>query len=517
MTSPEFSGTDRFEVLSRLGAGGMGVVYEVFDRERHARVALKKLRAPSPEALLRFKKEFRALEKVQHPNLVMLGELIEDGGEWFFTMELVDGIDFMAYVRPEGVLDLERLRQSLRQLVSAIAALHAAGKIHRDIKPANMIIERGGRLALIDLGLVLELDSQSIPDRDAIAGTANYMAPEQAVASSRVGPEADWYSVGVLLFHALTDQLPFDGTPLQVMLAKQQHAAPPADGLVPGLPGDLVLLADQMLATDPDARPTDAEVLRRLGVAVGSQASASGSSVPFVGRAAEIDALIEAFGRAAHAPVSVLVEGHSGVGKSSLVQRFVARLDSLASDQRVLVLNGRCHERETVPFKAVDEIVDGLAKFLGRQPESAVQLMLPPGARALTRVFPVLRQVEAIAIAPSKEAEPADDRERRARVFGAFRELFARLAAYRRLVIVIDDLQWADADSAVLLRELLRGPDAPRMLLVATVRTGGDAPPVLDLPGEVAAIELTGLPADDALALARLHAEQLELGSDELA
>jgi serine/threonine protein kinase len=81
----EFSGTERFEVLSRLGSGGMGVVYEVLDRDRAARVALKKLRTPSPEALLRFKKEFRALERVQHPNLVMLGELFEDRGEWFFT------------------------------------------------------------------------------------------------------------------------------------------------------------------------------------------------------------------------------------------------------------------------------------------------------------------------------------------------------------------------------------------------------------------------------------------------
>lgn len=95
----EFAGTERFEVLSQLGMGGMGIVYRVFDREQRRQVALKTLRSFSALALLRFKNEFRILQDLQHPNLVSLGELIEEGGHWFFTTDLVDGVDFLRYVR----------------------------------------------------------------------------------------------------------------------------------------------------------------------------------------------------------------------------------------------------------------------------------------------------------------------------------------------------------------------------------------------------------------------------------
>src|SRR5215469_4157012 len=96
----EFRGPARFEVLSRLGTGGMGVVYEALDRERHVKVALKTLKHLSANALVRLKREFRALQGIQHVNLVDLGELFEDAGSWFFTMEIVEGVDLLDYVRP---------------------------------------------------------------------------------------------------------------------------------------------------------------------------------------------------------------------------------------------------------------------------------------------------------------------------------------------------------------------------------------------------------------------------------
>ena len=98
----EFAGTERFEVVRRLGHGGMGVVYEAIDRERQGRVALKTLRHVDAEALYRLKNEFRGLQDLEHPNLVGLGELIEERGQWFFTMELIEGVNFLTYVRPKA-------------------------------------------------------------------------------------------------------------------------------------------------------------------------------------------------------------------------------------------------------------------------------------------------------------------------------------------------------------------------------------------------------------------------------
>jgi serine/threonine protein kinase len=147
----EFSGTDRFQVLRCLGAGGMGVVYEAFDKERNARVALKTLRSMSPEGLLRFKREFRDFLDLTHPNLISLGELFSEGRDWFFTMELVDGASFLDWVRPGTheppalpPLDPARLRPALAQLVEGVMALHAVEKVHRDIKPSNVLVSAGG-------------------------------------------------------------------------------------------------------------------------------------------------------------------------------------------------------------------------------------------------------------------------------------------------------------------------------------------------------------------------------------
>src|SRR6185369_9350406 len=105
----------------------MGVVYDVFDRERKTRVALKTLRTLGGEQLMRFKNEFRALSDLHHSNLVSLGELIHHEGLWFFTMELIDGFDLLTHVRPDGNLDVERLRTSFAQLAEGLEALHAAG------------------------------------------------------------------------------------------------------------------------------------------------------------------------------------------------------------------------------------------------------------------------------------------------------------------------------------------------------------------------------------------------------
>jgi predicted ATPase len=147
---------------------------------------------------------------------------------------------------------------------------------------------------------------------------------------------------------------------------------------------------------------------------------------------------------------------------------FLARIS--ARDQAV-VLAGRCYERESVPYKAVDGVIDELSRYLARLSKAGAASMLPLKGGLLAHVFPVLRRVEAIAQLPRPFGAMLDPRELRTRTFAALRELFARLAERHPLVLFVDDLHWADADSLALLAEVLRPPEAPPLLLVATTRT----------------------------------------------
>ncbi|MFG0336034.1 MAG: serine/threonine-protein kinase, partial [Maioricimonas sp. JB049] len=204
-----------YELLRELGRGGFGVVYEARHRHRQDRVALKTLPvgldgvAPDgshAERLHRFRREFRSLSDINHPNLVGMQSLEVDGNQWFFTMDLVEGVDFLEYVRPGDELNGTRLRSALTQFVRGILALHSRGIIHRDLKPANVMVEGDGHVIILDFGLVAELQQRtdqtmSMQSRQ-FGGTPLFAAPEQFAGTRSMA--SDWYAVGVMLYQALT-------------------------------------------------------------------------------------------------------------------------------------------------------------------------------------------------------------------------------------------------------------------------------------------------------------------------
>ncbi len=507
----EFHATLRFRVIRKIGAGGAGAVYEAYDREQGARVALKTLWLPSAAALLRFKNEFRSLQDLHHPNLVTLGELFEAEGQWFFSMEFVEGRDLVEWSSADQPLTKSeilggsrypRLRRAFAQLFRGLNALHSAGKVHRDIKPKNVLVTLEGRVVILDFGLVVDTANPREHDPSELLGSLHYMAPEQAVRL-RVDPRADSYSAGVVLYRALTGRLPFERTAEEMINFGTREKPTPPSRITDGIPSDLNALCMDLLQVTPGLRPSAEEAMARLE-ASGTSASVLPPAPPFVGRDAELTVLREAFNETLFGgTVAVAVSGNSGVGKSVLVRRFG---EQISAESGAVVLSGRCYERESVPYKGIDGVVDALSRWLARLKRTEMRALLPPGAALLWHVFPVLRRIEELADRSTQAEFPVDPRVLRAELFATMRELFVRIGMRLPIVIVIDDLQWSDADSLMLLRELVRPPNAPGLLLLATVRTSADERPEVlrELPATVRHLRLGSLAVPEARALAAL-------------
>jgi eukaryotic-like serine/threonine-protein kinase len=504
----------RLEIVSRIGEGGMGVVYEAIDRERQSVVALKTLSRLDAENVYRLKREFRSLIDVSHHNLCRLYELFSEGGDWFFTMELVRGTQIDRWLRPDGgPLQVERLRDALAQLCEGVEALHEAGKLHRDLKPSNVLVSEDGRVVLLDFGLVADLDGggggQTLID-GSVSGTPAYMAPEQA-SGEAASTASDVYAIGVMLFEALVGRLPFSGRRAAVLSAKQRDLAPS----VTAQPEDLARLCDALLARDQGARPSIAQ-LRALLSRDAPPRSAANPGVGLAGREAELAVLRAAFARTlAGTPVLMLVSGDSGLGKSALVTAF---LEELTRSGKAVTLAGRCFEQENLPFSGFDALVDDLSRYLRRLSREAALELLPRDAFALARVFPVLQRVAVLAEAPVRPVE--DPQELRRRAFAAFHELLGRIRDRRPLCMFIDDLQWVDHDSMSLMRALLVDRDPGPTLMVLTFRSQGIAqnPLLASVIGvaeanfslHVERLALAPLPEDSARELA-LHSVGLDV------
>jgi hypothetical protein len=472
----DFAGTDRFAVIRRLGAGGMGVVYEVHDQAKREVVALKTLRRTTPAGIYRLKQEFRSLAGMTHPNVVSLYELFVEDSRCFFTMELVQGLSFVDYVRQgsEERLSIARLTAALQQLIIGVSALHRFGKLHRDIKPSNVLVTTDGRVVILDFGLIAELFPDTLGGHEPVAGgTPAYLPPEEGsgLPPSEAG---DWYSVGATVYAALTGTPPFTGTLVDVLLGKNLWDPLSPAHVAFDVPADLSAICMELMCRDPARRLSGHDALIRLGGGAGASTPDPvpelHGDAPFVGRTRELALLEEAFRTVVNGhAAAVYVCGPSGIGKSALVRSFLGRL---SRRDEVVVLSGTCYEHESVPYKALDGVIDSLSRYLLSLPASVVEDVLPRDVAALPRIFPVMQRVPAIARAClDRQPAAAEPLVLRRLAFEVLRELLARLAARQRLVIYIDDLQWSDIDGALLLEELVRQPAAPALLTVVSFRS----------------------------------------------
>jgi serine/threonine protein kinase len=269
----------KYKLLDHLGTGGMSAVYLAEHIHMHRRVAIKVLptqRVHDSSYLARFYREARAAASLDHPNIVRAYDVDNQGDTHYLVMEFVEGQDLQKMVKRQGPLPFELAAEYIRQAAEGLAHAHKMGLIHRDIKPANLLVDRQGAVKVLDLGLARFADdnqaSLTIAHDENVLGTADYLAPEQAINSHRVDTRVDIYSLGCTLYFTLTGHPPFPDGTLPQRLMKHQSVEPTSIAKErQGAPTELVAICRRMMAKSPDKRfQTATEVAEALGGWLGS-------------------------------------------------------------------------------------------------------------------------------------------------------------------------------------------------------------------------------------------------------
>jgi serine/threonine protein kinase/tetratricopeptide (TPR) repeat protein len=258
-----------YEVLAPLGAGGMGEVYRARDTRLGRDVAIKVLPdavARDPDRLARFEREARTVAGLNHPNIVVLHSIEEEGGVRFITMELVEGERLDRYIQPSG-LPLSRVLELSIPLTEALVAAHEKGVVHRDLKPANVMVTRDGRVKVLDFGLAKlerpgsEVAATQAPTMESpisaagqVVGTVPYMAPEQ-VRGEAADARTDLFALGIMMYQLASGRRPFAGqTPADLSSAILRDTPAPLASIRADLPRDLGRIVDRCLEKDPRRR-----------------------------------------------------------------------------------------------------------------------------------------------------------------------------------------------------------------------------------------------------------------------
>ena len=247
----------RYEILDRVSEGGMATVFRARRLADSQVVALKVLReqlASDAEFIARFEREAKAVSQLMHPHMVRVYDSGADGDIHFIAMEYVDGENLKEYIRRHGTLHPARAVEIAAQVADALEYAHSHGIVHRDIKPQNILLTRDGRVKVTDFGIARALSSATITHTGTVLGSVQYLSPEQA-RGAPVGPSADIYSLGVVLYEMVTGTLPFEGdTPIATALAHVNQLPPPPRSRVPTLPVRIEGIILFALAKSPSRR-----------------------------------------------------------------------------------------------------------------------------------------------------------------------------------------------------------------------------------------------------------------------
>jgi serine/threonine-protein kinase len=259
----------RYEIIEKLGKGGMGKVYRVEDKKIKEEVALKLIEpeiASDKKAIKRFSNELKMARKIAHRNVCKMYDLGEEKGTHYITMEFVPGEDLKSFIRRSGQLTVAKSISIAKQVCEGLSEAHNLGVVHRDLKPSNIMIDKEGNARIMDFGIARSLQAKGITRAGVMIGTPEYMSPEQ-VDGKEADQCSDIYSLGVVMYEMITGKLPFKGdSTLSIALKHKSEKPQDPREINPQIPENISRLIMRCLEKDREMRyQTAEELLSELG------------------------------------------------------------------------------------------------------------------------------------------------------------------------------------------------------------------------------------------------------------
>ena len=482
-----------YRVLSKIGSGGMGEVYKAEDTKLGRTVAIKLLLAAKNQeetSRRRFLQEAQSASALNHPNIVTIHAIEEVDGVDFMVMEFVDGQSLKTLIEQQGALPVPQLLDIAIQTADALQAAHEVNLIHRDIKPANILVTPRGHVKVLDFGLAKLIrrmesgvDNEALTlahltDEGTILGTAAYMSPEQTRAES-LDLRSDIFSLGTVLYEAATRNLPFAGPSMLAVLHAIAATDPaPPSRLRPDLLEEFDLIIERALAKEKGKRYSSAgelaEALRSVRAAL-SGAWLGGpiiydtdlidtSAVSFVGRELELGKLedflqrtIDGSGRL------VFISGEPGIGKTTLCDEFLRR--ARARPLALSIARGRCVEQYGTG-EAYLPFLDAIGALLEGQSRERLATIMRTSAPTWCSQLPAVFASTA-AMEKMQQETIGATKERMMREMG---DALSAMANVSPVVLLLEDLHWADPSSVDLLRHLGQRLGHQRLMITGTFR-----------------------------------------------
>ena len=527
MKDSTFAG--RYVIIEMLGRGGMGRVYRVLDKEINEEMALKLLNpevASDEKTIERFRNELRLARKITHKNVCRTFDLNRtEDNTYYITMEYVVGEDLKSLIKRIGQFSEEKAISIVKQVCEGLAEAHRLGVVHRDLKPQNIMIDKDGDAHIMDFGIARSLEAKGATEAGMLIGTPDYMSPEQA-EGEKVDHRSDIYSLGTVLYEMVTGKTPFEGKTAisiamkhrtEVPVAPRELSSQISDGI------DTVIL--RCMEKERDKRYQSIEELladlKDIEEGTSTVVAPSQPRIPtflvegteeklvkkpvFVARKQELEKFNQFLEKAlAGRGQVVFITGEAGSGKTALIQEFARQAQEVHSE--LIVTSGKCNAHTGIgdpylPFIELLMLLTGEveAKWSAGiiTKEHAVRLwnILPlsvksildngrdlintfiPGTALLSRSLMYssgrVNWVESLKnLVERKSAMPADSQLQQSSLFEQYTRVLQSLAQEKPLLLILDDLQWADAGSVSLLFHLGRRIQEGRILIIGAFRPG---------------------------------------------